>query len=96
MDLAADGGGNCELSQPGETVSVGGVTIVAPLNLPATMPFRREPAVLPESHRLRPGVHQGQGVPARLQRRHPAGRAHHARWRGEARADARGLAKEAT
>ena len=39
VDLGADGGGNCELSQPGETVRVGGVTILAPLNLPATMPF---------------------------------------------------------
>ncbi len=39
MDLAADGGGNCELSRPGETVVVDGVTIVAPLNLPATMPL---------------------------------------------------------
>ena len=37
-DLAADGGGNCELSRPGETVRVHGVTILAPLNLPATMP----------------------------------------------------------
>jgi NAD(P) transhydrogenase subunit alpha len=39
MDLGADGGGNCELSRPGETVQVDGVTIIAPLNLPATMPF---------------------------------------------------------
>jgi NAD(P) transhydrogenase subunit alpha len=39
VDLAADGGGNCELSRPGETVHVGGVTILAPVNLPATMPF---------------------------------------------------------
>ena len=39
VDLAADGGGNCELSRPGETVVVGGVTVLAPLNLPATMPF---------------------------------------------------------
>jgi NAD(P) transhydrogenase subunit alpha len=38
VDLAADGGGNAELSRPGETISVGGVTIVAPLNLAATMP----------------------------------------------------------
>jgi proton-translocating NAD(P)+ transhydrogenase subunit alpha len=38
MDLAADGGGNCELSKPGETVRTGGVTIIAPLNLPATLP----------------------------------------------------------
>ena len=39
VDLAADGGGNCELSRPGERVVVGGVTILAPLNLPATMPL---------------------------------------------------------
>jgi NAD(P) transhydrogenase subunit alpha len=39
VDLAADGGGNCELSRPGDTARVGGVTILAPLNLPATMPF---------------------------------------------------------
>jgi NAD(P) transhydrogenase subunit alpha len=39
VDLAADGGGNCELSKPGEVVHTGGVTILAPLNVPATMPF---------------------------------------------------------
>jgi len=39
VDLAADGGGNCELSRPGETVDAGGVTIMAPLNLPSTMPY---------------------------------------------------------
>jgi NAD(P) transhydrogenase subunit alpha len=39
VDLAADGGGNCELSRPGETVNVNGVSIVAPLNLPASMPL---------------------------------------------------------
>lgn len=37
VDLAADGGGNCELSQPGKTVVEHGVTIAAPLNLPATV-----------------------------------------------------------
>ena len=39
VDLAADGGGNCELSKPGETISVDGIRILAPLNLPATVPF---------------------------------------------------------
>jgi len=39
VDLGADGGGNCELSRPNETVVVDGVTILAPLNLPATIPF---------------------------------------------------------
>ena len=38
VDLGADGGGNCELSKPGETVQADGVTIIAPLNVPATMP----------------------------------------------------------
>ena len=38
VDLGADGGGNCALSRPGETVREGGVTILAPLNLPATVP----------------------------------------------------------
>jgi H+-translocating NAD(P) transhydrogenase subunit alpha len=38
VDLAADGGGNCELSRPGQTLKVGNVTIIAPLNLPSTMP----------------------------------------------------------
>ncbi len=38
VDLAADGGGNCELSRPGETVVENGVTILAPLNVPAAMP----------------------------------------------------------
>ncbi len=39
VDLAADGGGNCELSKLGETTVVHGVTIMAPLNLAATMPY---------------------------------------------------------
>jgi NAD(P) transhydrogenase subunit alpha len=39
VDLAADGGGNCELSRPGDTARVGGVTVLAPLNLPASMPL---------------------------------------------------------
>jgi NAD(P) transhydrogenase subunit alpha len=38
VDLAAEGGGNCELSKPGQTVVVNGVKIVAPLNLPSSMP----------------------------------------------------------
>lgn len=39
VDLGADGGGNCELSKLGETITVGGVTIIAPLNLPSSMPL---------------------------------------------------------
>ena len=38
VDLAADGGGNCELSRPGETVVEHGVKILAPLNVAASVP----------------------------------------------------------
>ena len=38
IDLAAPNGGNCALTQPGETAEHGGVRIVGPLNLPAEMP----------------------------------------------------------
>lgn len=39
VDIAAEQGGNCELTQAGETVLHGGVKIVGPLNLPATLPY---------------------------------------------------------
>lgn len=39
VDLAAERGGNCEVSRPGQTVTHAGVTVLAPLNLPATVPF---------------------------------------------------------
>jgi NAD(P) transhydrogenase subunit alpha len=38
VDLAGETGGNCELTEPGEVVVKHNVTIVSPLNLPATMP----------------------------------------------------------
>ena len=37
IDLAAEGGGNCEYTQPGETVRVGQVTVVGPLNVPSML-----------------------------------------------------------
>jgi len=39
VDLAAERGGNCALTRPGETVQVHGVTILGPVNLPATVPY---------------------------------------------------------
>jgi NAD(P) transhydrogenase subunit alpha len=39
VDIAAERGGNCELTQPGETVVRHGVTILGPLNLPSTAPY---------------------------------------------------------
>jgi NAD(P) transhydrogenase subunit alpha len=38
IDLAAEAGGNCELTKPGETVERSGVSIIGPLNLPSTVP----------------------------------------------------------
>ena len=37
VDLLAENGGNCELSKAGETVEHGGVRIIGPVNLPATV-----------------------------------------------------------
>jgi len=37
IDLAAETGGNCELTKPGEVVSVNGVEVLGPLNLPSSM-----------------------------------------------------------
>jgi NAD(P) transhydrogenase subunit alpha len=39
VDLAAEQGGNCELTKPGEVCSVGGVTIVGFKNVPAMVPL---------------------------------------------------------
>ena len=38
VDIAAAQGGNCELSVPDDVVDVGGVQVVAPTNLPSTVP----------------------------------------------------------
>lgn len=37
IDLAAEGGGNCEYSVPGETITQGQITIAAPLNVPSML-----------------------------------------------------------
>lgn len=39
VDLAAGTGGNCALTRPGENVEHDGVTIMGPLNVPATVPL---------------------------------------------------------
>ncbi len=38
VDLAAERGGNCEITRPGETVHHHGVDVVGPVNLPSTIP----------------------------------------------------------
>jgi NAD(P) transhydrogenase subunit alpha len=39
VDLAAESGGNCELTVAGETVQSGNVTIIGPVNVPGSVPF---------------------------------------------------------
>jgi len=39
VDLLAEGGGNCELTRAGETVEHGGVRIIGPVNLPASVAY---------------------------------------------------------
>src|SRR6202171_943636 len=39
VDIAAEQGGNCELTRAGETVTHGGVKILGPVNLPASLPY---------------------------------------------------------
>ncbi len=38
VDLAAESGGNCEVSKPGETVEHSRIQVLGPLNLPSTVP----------------------------------------------------------
>ena len=39
VDLAAEGGGNCELTKPGETINAHGVIIMGPENVASTIPY---------------------------------------------------------
>lgn len=39
VDIAAERGGNCELTHPGQTIVHQGISILGPLNLPSTVPY---------------------------------------------------------
>jgi len=39
VDIAAERGGNCELTHPGQTVVHNGISILGPLNIPSTIPY---------------------------------------------------------
>jgi len=39
VDVAAEQGGNCEATRPGERIQVGGVTVIGPLNVAASLPY---------------------------------------------------------
>ena len=39
VDIAAERGGNCEVTRPGETVIEQGVSVMGPLNVPSMVPY---------------------------------------------------------
>ena len=88
VDIAAETGGNCELTRAGETVTVDGVRIVGPVNLPAQLPVSRERDVRAQRLQL-PQARDRQGRRARdrLERRGVRAVRAHARRPGPPRAD---------
>jgi H+-translocating NAD(P) transhydrogenase subunit alpha len=39
VDIAAERGGNCEVTRPGETIVQQGISVLGPLNVPSMVPF---------------------------------------------------------
>ena len=52
VDLAAEAGGNCELTEPGETVEHSQVRIIGPVNLPSAMPIHASQLYARNMHNL--------------------------------------------
>ena len=52
VDLAAEGGGNCELTRPGETVERHGVTVLGPLDVAGLLPVHASDTVRPQRLQL--------------------------------------------
>ena len=85
VDLAAETGGNCELTEPGETVERDGVTIVGPLNLASSMPDHASPLYARNVQSLLELMVADGDAVARLRGRGHQGRLHHPRRRDRAR-----------
>ena len=72
VDLAAERGGNCELTQMGEMIVENGVTIVGNINLASTVPLPRQPDVRPQPDQLPAAPGQGrQAATQHGRRNHP-------------------------
>ena len=52
VDLAAESGGNCELTEAGETVEHQQVRIIGPVNLPSAMPIHASQLLSRNMHNL--------------------------------------------
>jgi len=60
VDLAAETGGNCERTRPGESVTVDDVTVIGPENLPSTLPLHASQMFSRNVHTLlRHLIHEG-------------------------------------
>ena len=66
VDLAAETGGNCEVTVPGETVEHGGVTVDRHAEPPVVHGVPREPALLAQRRRAAPPPRPGGRARARL------------------------------
>ena len=82
VDLAAEAGGNCELTEPGEEVERGGVTIVGYTDLASRMPYHASQLYARNVSALLLHLAPGGELDARLR-----GRDHRRRMRGRPRGD---------
>ena len=82
VDLAGETGGNCELTEPGQTVVKHGVTIASPLNLPATMPEHASELYAKNVDRAAGAVDHRRGTGPRFRRRGRVGLLRHPRQEG--------------
>ena len=56
VDVAAEQGGNCELTRAGETIEHQGVSIIGAVNLPAALAYNAELAELPQARAAEGGT----------------------------------------
>ena len=87
VDLAAETGGNCELTEAGQTVEEDGVKIIGPRNLPSRMPVPASQLYAKNLENLLGlMVERGGRAEPRLRRRGHRGGLHHPRRRDPQRA----------
>ncbi len=79
VDIAAERGGNCEVTRPGETIVEQGVSVLGPLNIPSMVPYPRQPDVFLQCHFFR------QATVQRRRAQHQSGRRNYSRNAGHAR-----------
>lgn len=61
VDLAAEQGGNCELTQPGEIIEHRGIQVIGPVNLPAELAYNASEMYARNLlNFLQPAIHEGE------------------------------------